>query len=820
MASTFFYDDKIGVEIDGNCSDFDVEPLDRLTKDVLRNGVKKSVPALHQGWVEKVVHINYSPPENGTDVTAENLAIANEEWMDKMKFLKDDLDWLLQLPHHRFWSQAVYDHGLRQCLSCFLSHCPRYFDPPNSNITNDMKKMLEEVARGVFFVHLRMATYKENKSCHITPTVFGEIIYENFLFDIPKLMDLCIIYSKGNCVLLQKIIENIFKYQPKYYDDLANVVPSIKQALNNVKATIGLHESQMDIQIINGDFPNRLSEMPWMQLQDVIFFLTDICATLCAFLEVYHLASSVFNENEFTNFLPSYYDSVIPLIQKELKLRRKDKSLASLIGLVIKRINLIKSCCAKIIRTITTVSYIEPILDENEMKAQYVDGFLDFMIARLSDPSDQMKVDYLVQGVRLLETAKNKNEPSVDRNEDYSDFLVQESEAEEVNGLLIEGACASEAVTGVELQSLISQVKDLLPDLGDGFIEACLEYYNYAVEDVIHYLLEDSLPPPLKKLDRLMPLKEKKKQASEEFESILSDRKNVFDHDEFDVFNRSDVDTSRIHKGKREDIKSERHILDDKTQTKEMKDWYKKYHNVVDVVDVFDDDLYNDDYDDTYDTNDVGALIEQDRTPDELLLRRPFTTPRVLRSTVDREESESEEEEARTPSEPIKNKDHFVENPEDVRKRNEERWANKQRLKGQVGSRTFTASANKSKDVKGNQKGKGQSEEVKRNRAFKERRGGDHGRRHFADRKRSGGMIPSLLLGAIFEMQIESICGLKVLKDVFLWGDLNRAMFLLEVSYRIYKLFTCGAKISKAQIFVIELPTLVPSECDIGRCKH
>lgn len=40
----------------------------------------------------------------------------------------------------------------------------------------------------------------------ITPAVFGEIIYNNFLFDIPKILDLCVLYGKGNSQLLHKMI--------------------------------------------------------------------------------------------------------------------------------------------------------------------------------------------------------------------------------------------------------------------------------------------------------------------------------------------------------------------------------------------------------------------------------------------------------------------------------------------------------------------------------------------------------------------------------------------------------------------------------------
>lgn len=36
--------------------------------------------------------------------------------------------------------------------------------------------------------------------------MFGEIIYNNFLFDIPKILDLCVLFGKGNSQLLHKMI--------------------------------------------------------------------------------------------------------------------------------------------------------------------------------------------------------------------------------------------------------------------------------------------------------------------------------------------------------------------------------------------------------------------------------------------------------------------------------------------------------------------------------------------------------------------------------------------------------------------------------------
>lgn len=43
----------------------------------------------------------------------------------------------------------------------------------------------------------------------ITPAVFGEIIYDNFLFDIPKILDLCVLFGKGNGQLLHKMIGKV-----------------------------------------------------------------------------------------------------------------------------------------------------------------------------------------------------------------------------------------------------------------------------------------------------------------------------------------------------------------------------------------------------------------------------------------------------------------------------------------------------------------------------------------------------------------------------------------------------------------------------------
>jgi hypothetical protein len=112
--------------------------------------------------------------------------------------------------------------------------------------------------------------------------------------------------------------------------------------------------------------------------------------------------------------------------------------------------------------------------------------------------------------------------------------------------------------------NLISQVKDMLPDLGDGFIDACLDAMNDNVERVLNCILENNLPGELGKLDRNMPLQAtaptkalpigitSEMDSTDNLESpakpsLLAARRNVFENDEFDILSRDTIDRSKVH---------------------------------------------------------------------------------------------------------------------------------------------------------------------------------------------------------------------------------------------------------------------------------
>ncbi|EDO27748.1 predicted protein, partial [Nematostella vectensis] len=190
----------------------------------------EEVPELHPTWMHNVQYVEYVPipvqyPAGSlTPVITDEASV--EEWRERASFIDEDLKWLLCLPHNEFWCQVIFDDTLKNCLDSYLQHAPRWFDA-SSVVPREVELLQKGIHHRVFMVYLRMSTHKESQSNFLTPEVFGDILYNHFLFDIPKLMDLCALYggeSNQNMPLLRKMIVNIFSKQPNALLEVYNKV--------------------------------------------------------------------------------------------------------------------------------------------------------------------------------------------------------------------------------------------------------------------------------------------------------------------------------------------------------------------------------------------------------------------------------------------------------------------------------------------------------------------------------------------------------------------------------------------------------------------
>ncbi|EUC30468.1 hypothetical protein COCCADRAFT_103869 [Bipolaris zeicola 26-R-13] len=154
----------------------------------------------------------------------------------------------------------------------------------------------------------------------------------------------------------------------------------------------------------------------------------------------------------------------------------------------------------------------------------------------------------------------------------------------------------------VHRMSMITQIQDLFPDLGAGFIVKCLYEYNDDIEQVTAHLLEESLPPHLAEADRSeklpTPTTPSQPLPPPRSSQYIPERRNVFDDDDFD---KLAVDTSRLHIGRRGQDLSADKILSDRSKTPAKS-------SIWAALSAFDSD--DDERDDTYDVEDVGASVD------------------------------------------------------------------------------------------------------------------------------------------------------------------------------------------------------------------
>ncbi|XP_071841614.1 activating signal cointegrator 1 complex subunit 2-like [Apostichopus japonicus] len=664
----------------------ELRPLnDRFIHVSVPNGGNVKRPALDSYWVETVHFLNIPPlPIEWDEATV-------AEWQERLAYVEEDLKWLLKLPHHKFWSQNVYDTSLQKCLDSYLKNAPRYHDGEHQMPPSLLGKQ-KSIHRLVFLAFLRLSTHKESKEGFINPSSFGDLIYDNYIFDAVKLIELSVLYGGGNAELLKKMVENVFKNQPNYLSDLKQVVPTILEAFVTISKKCGLKQDS------HSEGPAELTEPRWEctllmkpigEIQDIVFYVMDSALSIQSFLEIYPEACHIFFDQGFVVKVSNFCEVLLPHLARTVQDVQLDDE--RLRGDLRNKLIIAKVSLAKVCHLMIKTCCIQPALEcsgrEDEV-IRHVERYLHTMSSILSDKMflaamaeqysiqedlelvlqsstqvDEARTQFILDGVNsAIEMYSQKipaMTPTVRQSEEsaatnFTDDYQTDTYVEDHASAM--GASAPRK-TGVELESLITEVKDLLPGLGDGFLEICLEEYNYDTAKLINDILEGNLPPGLQELDRNIPRDaqpEPVHRAVADESDLLTSRGNVYDGDEFDIFAGQSVDTSKIHKGKKEDADL-RTILADKSSLRDLRSTYEDYYYEY-------DDEYEDEYDDTYDTVNVGA---QDKdSAEELTDGRPFTIPRVLqqqgRRERESEEDEGEEEDSPPPHPP---RDEFVPRP-------------------------------------------------------------------------------------------------------------------------------------------------------------
>ncbi|XP_043280547.1 activating signal cointegrator 1 complex subunit 2 [Venturia canescens] len=747
----------------------DRKSLEKVELLVRKDGILQPVPALSKDWMEKRTFLEYKAPQiykpNGNEILG-----AKDRWLEVVENITTDFKWLLHLKFYKFWSNVLYNPTIGDCLVSCLQEFPTFHNLETFPNDPMMRESLENLRHKVFLFLARLVTSKQSKEEFITHEVHGEFLYDNFLLTVPMMFDICQLYARENPKHVERMLMTAMKLQPLYYDDL--------QVAANffIKAFKMIDERFEDQQIPSASGPVLLSErgsdavLTMGNLEELVIHILDVSSNISIFLDSFPPAKDYLNNENFVNEIVHLYGNTIPEMYKRLEpLAHKDETIARYMELK-HRLDVTRVELLKIFRTLT-FHRIEGILEAPNPSdvpgaSEEVEKFIEFLnkavserefiidynvsypietdldlASQISQDIDPVKYNFIKKSV-LAELICDRSRKWPTTNNATAPIPVAGSSQEPVTNPTLNDGPRNEATNGItsktpkELASLISGVKDILCDLGEGFIERCLVHYNYDVATVINAVFENSLPENLKSLDRTLPyIPPDPAEASAAIDRVLgSERLNVFDNDEFDVMTRDVIDKTRVHKGKRKDkYKNFGQLINDKSHVKETSNIYEKYSMVLDE--------YDDEYDDTYDSHDVGPNgIDEPLEMDG----RAFTTPRVLRWDEKREiEDEDEDQEdgevEEGPSRAQNDRLNFAQDPAEMRARAE------QRRLSQRGGKTAGSSAGSRGDVIGKPKGQGNDKNVLINRDRKNTNKAsraNHNRRSGADFKRRQGMVP------------------------------------------------------------------------------
>ncbi|KAJ3326038.1 hypothetical protein HDV06_002423 [Boothiomyces sp. JEL0866] len=214
---------------------------------------------------------------------------------------------------------------------------------------------------------------------------------------------------------------------------------------------------------------------------------------------------------------------------------------------------------------------------------------------------DPVRIDYIITSIEHLVTFSGNLQTWTDTNGQWKQVQM------------IQTRDPPENFQDTEMIEKISMIQDLFPDLGDGFIQACIVGLK-DTELIIMKLLEDDLPDYLKKMDRSLKRSSQVQPEVREVQQIephqifepkpeiLSSRRNIFDGDQFDVFAHT-VDPSKVQIGKKKNIDSEHGRLE-----------FLKSQREKILATQFDDD----EYDDTYDSVDFLPASNEDLPKDSV----------------------------------------------------------------------------------------------------------------------------------------------------------------------------------------------------------
>jgi hypothetical protein len=149
----------------------------------------------------------------------------------------------------------------------------------------------------VLKVFFRLSLTIESDDEYLSVAFYSKIVYDNWIFDMAKLLDLAAVYGKSNASVVQKIILNVFDNEKKFVQDFKE---SVDLLMGLMKTKFKEYHKVKDM--ITGDYITHAKNHEKEQM--IVKYLNDYVEVLSNFaLICSHFPESIIEMIRGTNAL-------------------------------------------------------------------------------------------------------------------------------------------------------------------------------------------------------------------------------------------------------------------------------------------------------------------------------------------------------------------------------------------------------------------------------------------------------------------------------------------------------------------------------------
>lgn len=463
--------------------------------------------------------------------------------------LNTHLSRLLRLCPRDFWTQVASDHSLHNFLESFLQFRSRWYDFPYRGVKGIVAGVIVgefELSRRLFMVLYRISSNRDpgaRAADSLSPKDHTALLQEKKLLDMPKLLDICAIYGHENEDLTRSLVVNALKAQPSIHDSF---IAALSHFLKIVHTMHQRCSASLEVLFSSHGHEDHGSSRLCADYLEVMDFINDAIVSMDAFVSAYKPAAVFFScpvemsfgNDELLSTLARLHDSLLPSLQRGFRIifTTGEHGLQGTNGDMLSNITLsLKMLSMRIVKfgwNLLDVCYLSDEVFEGSFPLPVVTKMFP---AKVEDPV--IRADILVQTFREISGGysyvqegqswgtffqnvekKHKIMERVEFLRSTGWVLMDDEQFQYLSGIMkhpleantkemphVPTSLANKKLQVDEdtaiVESKISQIRDLFPDYGKGFLSACLEVYNQNPEEVIQRILEGTLHEDLQSLD-------------------------------------------------------------------------------------------------------------------------------------------------------------------------------------------------------------------------------------------------------------------------------------------------------------------------------